>query len=73
LAKARSLITDASYDAETRNTLRQALEEIWATVGASAERKRLRLAEVLLTLASVGHRDLPVLTRLAEKAMMFGK
>lgn len=27
VAKARSLITDASYDAKTRNTLRQALEE----------------------------------------------
>jgi hypothetical protein len=76
--EAQTLIESATYDSGTVALLGQAFDEAWASLAATydaaaKEAARSRLAEVILTLASAGHREVAVLKRLAGIAMALGR
>jgi hypothetical protein len=78
MAEARNVIENAAYDAATVAVLGQAFDEAWLSLDTTydpnnKEAGRTKLAQVILTLASAGHRELTSLKKLASKAMLLGK
>jgi hypothetical protein len=76
--KAVTLIESATYDAGTVAVLVQAFDEAWAPLAATSdaavtEAARIRLANVILTLASAGHREVGVHKGLAGIAMSLAR
>lgn len=63
MAKARELMAGASYDPATVAMMGKALEEAWADVAENyksalaVEAARLKLANIILSLAADGERD----------------
>jgi hypothetical protein len=63
MPKAQALMSNAAYDPATVKMLTQAFDEAWASVAGNyqsalaIEGARLRLANIVLNLASEGERD----------------
>ena len=63
MPKARKLIGDAAYDPATQKTIGEAFEEAWANIAGNyrsplaMEGARLKLANIILSLAADGERD----------------
>jgi hypothetical protein len=75
--KARQAIASASYDPQTLMRLYSAFDSAWQQVklhvnADATEAARLKLAEIILDLASKGERSPEVLTDAAVKLMFEG-
>ena len=77
--KARRLIDGAAYGPNALKALGQAFEEVWASIAGNfgddpsdIERARLKLATVLLSVASEDSRDVEVLKKAALQVMALG-
>jgi hypothetical protein len=63
MPEARELIAGASYDPQTLNMIGKAFDEAWAIIARNyhtelaAEAGRLKLANIVLSLAADGERD----------------
>jgi hypothetical protein len=75
--KARRLIEGASYDPATLKALYKAFDDAWEQIaplvskrGGAIEAARMKLAEIVLSLAKDGHHEPQHLTRAALKLML---
>ena len=63
MAKARQLIAGATYDPATLKTISDAFDEAWASLASgyssplAVEAARLKLANIVLSLAAEGERN----------------
>jgi hypothetical protein len=75
MAKARQLISGATYDPTTLNMLDQAFEDAWSDIAGNyqsslaIEAARLKLANVVLSVAAEGERDPKTLKDRAVRIM----
>jgi hypothetical protein len=75
MAKAQELITGATYDPATLKMLDQAFEEAWSDIAGNyqsslaVEAARLKLANVVLSVAAEGERDPKTLKDRAVRIM----
>ena len=78
--KARKLIADAIYDPTELKLVGKVFDQAWGQIGPQVssraeaiEAARLKLAEIVLSLAKNGIRDLDKLTEAAVRAMHAGR
>ena len=75
--KARQILADAPFSPNTRKVLTKAFDDAWEQIapsgGVSAkaiETERLKLAQIILTLARTGNRDTQHFTDAAVRLML---